>query len=223
MTKTTSTIIDSLNWRYATKAFDTSKKLTDEQVNFVKEAMRLTPSSYGIQAWKFVEVVTPEIREQIKAVGWGQSQYTDASNLFAICTYTEPNSKSEELVQAYIEDIAGVRDVETDSLEGYKGMMVNAVNNGNTSGDPSYTPYWLDNQAYIVVGQVLTACAIAGIDSCAMEGFDIKKVNEILGLDELGLRIKCFVCVGYRAEDDKYAPENTKKVRFSQEELFIQK
>lgn len=214
-------IIDSLNWRYATKAFDPKKILTEDQLNFVKESMRLTPSSYGIQAWKFVEVKTPEIREQLKVIGWNQGQFTDASSLFAICTFINPISKSEELVQNYVDEIVKIREVEAESLNGYKGMMVNAMNNGNTTGNPEYTPYWLDNQAYIVVGQVLTVCAIAGIDAIAMEGFDIAKANEILGLNDLGLQVKCFVAVGFRSEDDKYA--TTKKVRFTQKDLFIEK
>lgn len=170
---------------------------------------------------EIVEIKTPEIREQLKAIGWNQDQFTDSSSLFAICTFIDPNSKSEELVQNYVDEIVKVREVEAESLEGYKGMMVNAMNNGNTTGDPQYTPFWLDNQAYIVIGQVLTACAIAGIDAIAMEGFDIAKANDILGLSVLGLRIKCFVAVGFRLEDDKYAA--TKKVRFTQEDLFIQK
>lgn len=214
-------IIESLNWRYATKIFDPSKKLSSEQLNMVKESMRLAPSSYGIQAWKFIEITTPSIREQLKVIGWNQSQFTDASNLFAICTYIDPKPKAEELVQNYVDEIIKVREVDPESLEGYKGMMINAMNNGNTSGDPEYTPYWLDNQAYIVVGQVLTSCAAVGIDAIAIEGFDIAKANEILALDELGLCVKCFVAVGFRSEDDKYA--SAKKVRFTQEDLFVQK
>jgi nitroreductase len=222
MSNTTPTqIIESLEWRYATKVFDPSRKLTSEQLNLVKESMRLTPSSYGIQAWKFIEIKTPELRQKLKEIGWNQAQFTDSSSIFAICTYINPNSKSEELVQDYVDEIVKIRGVEAESLDGYKGMMVNAVNNGNTTGNPEYTPYWLDNQAYIVVGQVLTACALAGIDAIAMEGFEINKANEILGLEELGLRVKCFVAVGFRSDDDKYA--TTKKVRFTQEDLFIQK
>lgn len=213
-------IIQGLNWRYATKEFDTSKKLNKEELDFVKETMRLAPSSYGIQAWKFVEIKDPEIRAKLVGLGWGQKQYTEASNLFAFCTYLNPNSKSQELVQKYIDDIAKERGVSKESLNDYKDMMVNAVNNGNTTGDPEYTPFWLDNQLYLALGQTIAACAIAGIDTCPMEGFEIAKTNELLGLQKMGLQVKCFLAVGFRNPQDKYA--NMEKVRFDTEELFIE-
>jgi nitroreductase / dihydropteridine reductase len=216
----TAQILDSLNWRYATKSFDTTKKLTTEQVDFVKEAMRLSPSSYGIQAWKFIEVTTPETRQKITEAGWGQTQYSQASNLFVFCAYTNPVAKADDLVETYIQETVNQRGVTEESLEGYKNMMVKAMKNGNTSGNPSYSPYWLENQLYLALGQTMTACAMAGIDTCAMEGFDVAKVNEILGLDKLGLTVKCFLAVGYRSPEDKYA--TTKKVRNPIDKVFIE-
>jgi nitroreductase / dihydropteridine reductase len=214
-----STILESLNWRYAVKTFNKSKKLTDQQVAFIKESMHLAPSSYGIQAWKFIEIKTPELRQAIKEIGWDQGQYTDASNLFAFCSYVEPVIKAEEIVNLYVNELVEQRGAEVESLEGYKSMMVNAMKNGNTSGDPEYSVYWLQNQLYLALGQTMTACAIAGIDTCPMEGFDIIKANEILGLDKLGLRVNCFLAVGYRDVEDKYA--NIKKVRNSEESIFL--
>jgi nitroreductase len=218
-----SQIIESLNWRYATKSFDPTQKLTQEQLDFVEESMRLAPSSYGLQAWKFVDVTTPEIREKLKAAGWGQGQYTEASHLFAFCTYNNPIAIKDQLVGEYIADTVDTRNIAVDSLDGYKNIMLGAVEHGNTSGNPEYTPYWLDNQLYLAIGQTMTACAMAGIDTCPMEGFDIAKADEILELDKDGLRVKCFLAVGFRAEGDKYEPSTTKKVRFSKEHLFIQK
>jgi nitroreductase / dihydropteridine reductase len=214
-------ILEALNWRYAVKSFDTTKKLSQEQLDFVKETVRLSPSSYGIQAWKFVEVTTPEIREAIKEAGWGQGQYTDSSSLFAFCTYIDPVGKAEEIVSEFVDQIAIQRDVTRESLEGYQGMMTNAMKNGNTSGDPAYSQYWLDNQLYLALGQTMTACAVAGIDTCAMEGFDIIKANEILDLTKEGLRVKCFLAVGFRSDDDKYA--TIKKVRNPAVSLFLQR
>jgi nitroreductase / dihydropteridine reductase len=207
----TTQILDSLNWRYATKSFDTSKKLTGDQVEFIKEAMRLSPSSYGIQAWKLIEIKSPQLREEIKAEGWNQSQFTEASNLFAFCTYTDPVSRADELVETFVNEVIQQRQVTPESVVGYKNMMVNAMKNGNTTGDPTNTKNWLDNQLYLALGQTMTACALAGIDTCAMEGFDISKVNNILGVDKLGLQVKSFLAVGYRSPEDKYA--STKKVR----------
>jgi nitroreductase / dihydropteridine reductase len=218
---TTTQILESLNWRYATKSFDTTKKLTQDQVSFVKEAMRLSPSSYGIQAWKFVEIKTPETRQKIKEIGWNQGQYTEASNLFAFCTYTDPVTKGDDLVNTYVEEISKQRDVSVESLEGYKAMMVNAMKNGNTSGDPTYSQYWLDDQLYIALGQTMTACALAGIDTCAMEGFDITKANEVLDLTKDGLRVKCFLAVGHRNPQDKYS--TTKKVRNPIGKVFLER
>jgi nitroreductase / dihydropteridine reductase len=220
ITAPTTQILDSLNWRYATKSFDTTKKLTDEQVDFVKESMRLAPSSYGIQAWKFIEIKTPEIRQKIKEAGWGQSQYSEASNLFAFCSYADPASKADEIVNTYISETIQQRGVTIESLEGYKNMMLNAMKNGNTTGDPKLTKFWLDNQLYLALGQTMTTCALAGIDTCAMEGFDIIKVNEILGLKEHGLQVKCFLAVGSRNLEDKYA--TSKKVRNPIDKVFIE-
>jgi nitroreductase len=216
----TQVILEALNWRYATKVFDTTKKLTSDQLEFVKESMRLAPSSYGIQAWKFVHIKSLELRDQIKAIGWNQGQYSDASELFAFCSYINPVAKADELVDLYVSELVNQRGVSAESLEGYKGMMVNAMKNGNTSGNPEYSPYWLQNQLYLALGQTMTSCALAGIDTCAMEGFDINKANEILGLTDLGLKVNSFLAVGFRSEEDKYA--TTKKVRNSIDKVFLE-
>lgn len=212
-------IIDALNWRYATKSFDGAKKLTTEQLNFVVDSMRLAPSSYGIQAWKFVDVSTPAIREELRKIGWDQAQFTDASHLFAFCSYIDPVSKAEEIVEKFVDDIVLQRGVTAESLEGYKNMMIGAMKTGNTTGLAEYTPHWLDNQLYIALGQTMAACAAVGIDTCPIEGFDIEKANQILGLDQLGLKVKSFLAVGFRDESDKYA--TTKKVRFSKDQVLI--
>jgi nitroreductase / dihydropteridine reductase len=217
----TSQILEYLNWRYATKSFDSTQKLTQEQIDFVKESMRLAPSSYGIQAWKFVEIKTPAVREQLKTIGWGQGQYTDATSLFAFCSYIDPIAKSEELVQIYLDQIVAQRGVTLESLDGYKNMMIKAMQNGNTSGDPAYSPYWLENQLYLALGQTMTACAVAGIDTCALEGSDMVKANEILDLAKEGIQVKCFLAVGHRAESDKYA--TLKKVRNPTEQVFLER
>ncbi len=220
LTTPTAQILDSLNWRYATKSFDTTKKLSPEQVEFIKEAMRLSPSSYGIQAWKLVEITTPEIRQQLREIGWNQDQFTEASNLFAFCSYTDPVGRAEEIVQTYVDELVSQRGVTADSLEGYKNMMVKAMKNGNTTNDPDKSAQWLDNQLYLALGQTMSACALAGIDTCAMEGFDIAKANEILGLGKLGLQVKSFLAVGFRSDEDKYA--TTMKVRNPLDKVFIE-
>ncbi len=219
----TTQILKVLNWRYATKSFDISKKLTDEQFNFVKEAMRLAPSSYGIQAWKFVEVKTFETRQKIKDIGWDQGQFVEASSLFAFCSYINPVENADQLVDKYIDELVSQRNTPKESLKGYQDMMANAMKNGNTSGDPLYSPYWLDNQLYLALGQTMTACALAGIDTCAMEGFDVAKANEILDLAKEGLRIKCFLAIGFRNTSDKYQPSITKKVRNTESQIFLER
>jgi nitroreductase / dihydropteridine reductase len=220
LTTPSTQILDSLNWRYATKSFDTNKKLSDEQLSFVKETLRLAPSSYGIQAWKFVEIKTPEIRQKLKEAGWNQSQFTESSSLFALCTYVDPVSNAEEIVNTYVEELISQRGVTAESLDGYKNMMINAMKNGNTMNDPAHSQHWLDNQMYIALGQAMTACAIAGIDTCPMEGFDVAKANEILDVEKLGLKVNCFLAVGFRNADDKYA--TTKKVRNSVDKVFLE-
>jgi nitroreductase len=205
-------ILEKLNWRYATKVFDKTKKLSDEQLHLIKESLRLSPSSSGIQPWKFVEVKSSELREKIKAASWGQAQVSDASSLFVLCTRNEID---EIHIDKQIVQTANTHGMSTESLKGYKDMMMGILSRKS----PEELKSWARAQVYIALGFALATAAQAGIDACPMEGFDNAQVDEILGLKELGLSSAVFFTVGFRSTEDVNATR--KKVRFEDQEVFV--
>ncbi|KAF2332622.1 NAD(P)H-dependent oxidoreductase [Flavobacterium daemonense] len=207
-----STLLDNLNWRYATKKFDATKKITIEDLNTLKEAVRLAASSYGLQPYKVIIVENPEIREKLKAAAYGQTQITDASQLFI---FANDLNAGPESVDAYIKNISETRGVPTDALAGFSDMMKGTL--ANLSQDAKNI--WTAKQTYIALGTLLAAAAELKIDATPMEGFNPAQFNEILGFDKLGLNASVIATVGYRHDEDD--AQHYKKVRKSHEELFI--
>ncbi|WP_125719914.1 NAD(P)H-dependent oxidoreductase [Flavobacterium ustbae] len=207
-----SNFVENQNWRYATKQFDASKKISDADLNTLKEAVRLSASSYGLQPYKVVIVENPEIREQLKAAAWGQGQLTDASHLFIFANDLNLDAGS---VDKYITNISEVRGVPTEALGGFSDMMKNVI--ANLSADAKHI--WTAKQTYLALGNLLNAAAELKIDATPMEGFNAAKFNEILGFDKLGLNASVIATVGYRHDEDN--SQHFKKVRKSHEELFI--
>src|SRR2546428_13228297 len=173
-------LIEKLANRYATKKFDSTKKLTEEQLNNILTAMNLSASSYGLQPYKFIVVENPNVREKLKAASWGQSQITDASHLIIIARL---NNLNEGHVDEFVDNITTTRGVERKQLAQYESMMKNTVN--SLSEDAAAV--WTAKQAYIAMGNLLSYCASADIDACPMEGFSVDQYNEILGLKEKNL------------------------------------
>jgi len=204
----------ALTWRYATKVFDPAAKLSDAQFEELLETLRLTPSSFGLQPWKFIVVRDPAIREQLKPASWGQGQVTDASHLIVLAVMKQI---TPEYVDHFIADIAKTRAVTAESLKGYRGMMVKSL----TGKSEAETVQWASLQAYIALGSLMTVAALRGIDTCPMEGFERDKYDAILGLAPLGLTTAVVCPVGHRSAQDKYAA--MAKVRFGRDELVIEK
>jgi nitroreductase len=198
------------NWRYATKAFDPAKKLSDVQVQQVLDALRLAPSSYGLQPWKFYLIETPEVREKVRAHAWNQTQVTDASHLIALAHRTEV---TEHDVAEYVADMCATRGVSEESVGGFRDMMLGTVR----SLTPEQTGQWAARQTYLALGFVLATCAMLNIDSCPMEGFDTEKVSEIVGATAEGYRVAALLPIGYRSETDETA--GWQKVRYPQERV----
>lgn len=204
--------LQKLNWRYATKGFDPAKKLSAEQVEGLLEALRLAPSSFGLQPWKFVLVENAELRAKLRASSWNQAQITDASHLIVLC---RKDKLTQADVNAYIEATARTREQELASLDGFRDMMHGFLE----AMDAEKAGIWSSKQVYIALGVLLSACAAADIDSCPMEGFDAAQYDEILDLPAKGLHAVVVCPVGFRSADDKYAM--AKKVRYSKEELIV--
>lgn len=204
-------IIESLNWRYATKKFDATKKISQEDLDTLKESLRLTPSSYGLQPWKFLIIENKELRSKLREHSWGQAQVTDASHLFVLCTYTDT---TDDFIDAHIRNTAEIRNIDAATLQGYS----NFVKAKMTELTAEQKQTWNSKQAYIALGQLMTVCAELRIDATPMEGFEPEKYNEILGLNERGLHATLVCPVGYRSEED--AAQHTTKVRKPLNDLF---
>ena len=207
-------LLDQLNWRYATKQFDPHRKISGADWAALEEALVLTPSSFGIQPWKFIVVTDAEVRQQLVAASWGQTKVADCSHLVVFAIKRDLNEKD---VENYVDRISEVRQAPRAALADFRDMMVGFVgkrNNGFNIND------WAARQAYIALGNFLTSAALLGIDACPMEGIEPEKYNEILGLNEQGLSAVVVAAAGYRAPDDTYAA--LKKVRFPKEEVLVE-
>jgi len=195
----------SLEWRYATKAFDT-RKLPDATWAALEESLRLTPSSYGLQPWKFIVVNDPALRTKLRPVSWNQSQVTDASHLVVFARRTEV---TETDVNEFFNQMVSERQADATKLEPYRQMMLGGVVKGK---DAAAQKDWAARQLYIALGQLMGAAAAMAIDTCPLEGIDPDAYTEILGLKGTGYEVVVACAVGYRSAEDKYA--GMKKIRF---------
>jgi nitroreductase len=198
-------LLASLEWRYATKAFDT-RKLPDATWAALEESLRLTPSSFGLQPWKFIVVNDPAVRAKLRPVSWNQSQVTDASHLVVFARRTE---MTEADVNEFFSQIVADRKIDAAVIEPYRQMMLGGVVKGK---DAAAQKDWAARQLYIALGQLMGAAAAMAIDTCALEGIDPAAYTEILGLKGTGYEVVVACAVGYRSSEDKYA--GMKKVRF---------
>lgn len=205
-------LLDKLNWRYATKKFDETKKVSQEQLNTLLSAIQLSPSSAGLQAYRVIVVSDPKVKEQLREAAYGQQQLTTSSHVLVFAAETALDS---EYVKTYIDRIAEIRGVDRANLEVFES---NINNNVSTMDDETKTT-WNKKQSYIALGVLVSAAADLGIDACGMEGFDAAKFDEILGLKEKGLTTAVIAPIGFRAEDDHFS--KAAKVRRPLEELFI--
>ena len=206
-------LLSSLNTRYATKVFDTTKQVSEEELEKLLEAIRLSASSFGLQPYKVVVVTNPEIRAELRKASWGQPQITDSS---ALLVFAVKSTITTETVDEFIDLVSATRHAPKEALSEYQNMMNGTVG----SRTPEQLENWASKQAYIALGFGLVSSAILGIDSCPMEGFSPEDYDKILELDKLGLKSKVVLAVGYRSEADKY--QQYPKVRFSKEDFFVQ-
>lgn len=183
-------LTEALNWRYATKAYDPTRKISESDWATIEAAMLLAPSSYGIQPYKFFVISDPQIREKIKPAAWGQPQITDASHMVA---FAYKKALTDADIDHFIDRIAEVRGVEKDTLADYGNVMKGSASRAVEGG---YIEAWNSRQAYIPLGFLLQTAALLGIDATPMEGFDPAQVNEILGLTDHSVVV--LAALGYR-------------------------
>jgi len=204
-------VLRQLHWRYATKKFDPTRKIAAEDWRSLEQALVRSPSSFGLQPWKFFVVTDPDLKATLKTASWNQSQITDASHLvvFAI----KKNLGAAD-VDRYLARIAEVRSVPLESLDGFKKMLL-----GSLSRPVEEVNAWATRQLYIALGFFLSAAAMLGIDACPMEGFQPEQYDAILGLTEMGYGATVLATAGYRADDDPYV--KLPKVRFKPEDVVV--
>jgi len=206
------TLLSALEWRYATKKFDPAKKISPENWKTLQEALVLTPSSFGLQPWKFLVIQDPELRARLRHHANDQPQVTDASHyiVFAIL-----KNMRREHVDKYVERVAEMRHQTLESLENYREHIVKGIIDGYRS---LHVNTWASNQTFIALGQLLVSAALLKIDACPMEGFDKRAYDEILGLGPRGLSAVVTCALGYRLDSDKYA--HLAKVRFDAKDVI---
>ncbi len=206
-------LIQQLNWRYATKKFDASRKVPQADWSVLEESLILTASSYGLQPWKFIIVTDPALKAKLRPASWNQSQVEDCSHLVVFAAKQEV---TEADVDRFIARIAEVRGVTAESLAGYKGFMMGDLVNGPRH---AIIGEWAARQTYIAMGNLLTSAAVLGIDACPFEGIEPANYDEILGLAGTGYATVAACPVGYRSADDKYA--SAPKVRFAAADVIV--
>lgn len=203
------TLLQQLSWRYATKKFDAERKIPAETWAALEEALVLSPSSFGLQPWRFIVVKTPETRKALQEASWNQTQVVDASHLVVLAS---KNDVSEEYVGDFLSLVAETGSMDLALLDTYRGMILQFVSHLSKAGK---IPDWTTKQSYIALGFLLSSAALLGIDACPLEGINPQKYDELLNLSSQGYSTRVACALGYRATDDKAA--NLQKVRFAKD------
>jgi nitroreductase len=208
------TVVSQLNWRYATKKFDPSREIAQADWDALEHALVQSPSSFGLQPWKFVVVDDPAVRAKLREASWGQAQITDASKLVVFAVRRD---LSERDVDRYMKRIAQVRNVPEQSLDGFRKTINGFLSRPKESGFDSNV--WASRQVYIALGTFLTSAAMLGIDACPMEGIDPAAYDRVLGLADQGYAALVVATAGYRLSDDPAA--RLAKVRHAREDVVL--
>lgn len=205
-------LVEAQKWRYAVKVFDPAKKIPADSWRALEESLVLTPSSYGLQPWKFLVISDPAVRQKLHPLSWKQSQVTDASHYVVFLGRTDITAED---VSRWVARMAEVQKREVASLDAYKGMMLGDLVNGPRH---QVIHEWVSRQVYIALGNFMTSAALLGIDTCPMEGIDPAGYDKVLGLEGSGYSTRVACAAGYRSASDKYA--STPKVRYAKDELI---
>ncbi|MGV8945242.1 MAG: NAD(P)H-dependent oxidoreductase [Lutibacter sp.] len=206
-------IINSLEWRYATKKFDPSKKLTLTQIETVKKAFNLTPTSHGLQPIKLIVIENKALREKLLEYCYFQRQVVDASHLLILCI---DNDISTDDINAYFDLEKEIRGTSEAIISKYRDRLVD-IYKSKTLEEKQISATC---QAYMALGSLMTVCAIEKIDNCPMEGFMPEKIDELLNLPSQNLKSVLLLSVGFRADDDFMS--TLKKVRKPLEETILE-
>jgi len=204
-------LLDALQWRYATKVFDATKKIPADLWDALEQSLVLTPTSYGLQPYHFLIVQDPATRAALLPHSWGQKQVVDCSHFIVFTARTE---MKEADVDKLVARISSVRGVPAESMTPYWNMMIKDVVNG-PRGKTAHE--WAARQCYIALGNLMTCAAVLGVDACPMEGLVPAEYDKILKLEGTGYKTVVALALGYRAATDKYA--SLAKIRYQTTDL----
>ncbi|MBW8782218.1 MAG: NAD(P)H-dependent oxidoreductase [Verrucomicrobia bacterium] len=208
-----SAVLEALKWRYATKKFDPVRKIPDATWSALEESLVLTPSSYGVQPWKFLVIDDPALRARLLPASWGQKQVVEASHLVVFALRKDVDAAH---LDRYMARAAEVRATTVEALAPFRKVIDQSLDGARAAGT---LDHWQSRQLYIALGQFMLAAALLGIDTCPMEGLVPAQYDEILGLKGTAYTTLAACPAGYRAADDKYAA--TPKVRFPVSEVIV--
>jgi nitroreductase len=211
MSNSTTQLLTALEWRYATKVFDTTQKIPAEVWAALEKTLVLTPTSYGLQPYKFLIVSNPAKRAELLPHSWNQKQVVEASHFVVFTARTE---MKEADVDRFIQCAAAVRKLPAAALNAYRGVIIDNIVNGSR-GKTAHE--WAARQVYIALGNLMTAAAIVGVDTCPMEGLVPSEYDKVLGLGNSGYATVVACALGYRSANDKYA--RLAKVRYETKEV----
>ena len=207
-------LLEQLHWRYATKKMNPNKAVPQEKVDRILEAVRLAPTSSGLQPFEVFVVTNAEIREKIKAIAWNQAQVTDCSHLLVFAAW---DNYTAERINTMFDLVNAERGTTNEGWENYRRMLLEKYPARSPEENFQHTA----RQAYIGLGTALAAAAMEEVDSTPMEGFDNQALDEILDLRSRGLKSVAIMPLGYR-EADKDWLVNLKKVRKPRESFVTE-
>ncbi len=206
-------ILESLEWRYATKKFDPSKKLSSNQIETLKRAFNLTATSFGLQPIKMIVISNKELQEKFVEFSYNQRQVADASHLLVLCINNNTTTKD---INAYFDMEKKKRAISEDVVSDFRKQLIEMYNNKSIEEKQLSA----SNQIFIALGNLLTVCAVEKIDSIPIEGFVPEKIDKLLNLSMLNLKSVLLLPVGYRADDDTMS--EMRKVRKPLKETIIE-
>lgn len=197
-------LLDQLRWRYAVKRFDPQRQVSPEIWDALEQSLILTPSSYGLQPWKFIVITDPNLKAQLPAISWNQKQPLECSHLVV---FAARRSMDAEYVDTFFTQLCQTREVPRESMSGYRNLVVAIIEKMHSHLD------WNARQVYIALGQLMLSAALLGVDTCPMEGIVHEEYDKLLGLSSSDYTTIVACAVGYRHPEDKQAA--AAKVRFS--------
>jgi nitroreductase len=186
---------EAMAFRHACKVFDDTKKISDEAMNYILEVGRTSPSSFGQEAWKFLVIRNSELKEKLKPLCWNQAQITSCSHVVVVLAGVEDARPSSGTPQKRF----ARRPLPQEKIDAYVELYGNFLEETLSTDEKTYA--WTARQTYIAAGNMMTAAAYEGIDSCPIEGFEKEKVEELLELDTKQYQVAVVLTFGYRLNE----------------------